>query len=129
MIFFQFHHFALNYLSLSFIIFFIFFTVWLFREWVGKVHLNWLRVLLTFFNWTLVFLLGHHFDFFLSRSHIMSRWFVKLSQVDSSFFFYFVFFEVIFLFSSLTLGYQSSNFIILFCFFTSSFDPISQVVF
>jgi hypothetical protein len=115
--FFQFYHFALNYLSLSFIIFFIFLTVWLFRERVGKINLDWLKFLLTFFNWTLVFLLGHHFDFFLFRSHIMSCWFVKLSQVDSDFFFYFVFFEVfflIFIFDIRLLVLEFYNFVLFF---------------
>jgi hypothetical protein len=103
--FFQFYHFALNYLSLSFIIFFIFLTVWLFRERVGKINPDWLKVLLTFFNWNLVFLLGHHFDFFfipISYHELLVR------QVIPSWLGFFLLrciFWSFFLFSSLTLGY------------------------
>jgi hypothetical protein len=67
--------------------FFIFLIVWLFREWVSKVNLDWLRVILTlFFYWTLVFLLSHPFKIlFLSQSHIMGCHFVKLLRDDSGF--------------------------------------------
>jgi hypothetical protein len=115
-IFFQFHHFALNYFPLSFVVFSPFFHVWLFWEQADIVNLSWLSGFLTFFfYWTLVFLLSFLLKFFFFYLDFIS-WIVgsssylKLTQV---FFFNDIFF--VFIFDIKLLNFKLCN---VFTFFT-----------
>jgi len=113
--FFQFYHSALNYLSLSFVIFSLFFIFDYFES--GLVKLAQGFFLCFFFIKLWFFLLGPSFEFFfLSRSHIVGCEFIKLPWVYLSFLlrcyiFYFVF---VFIFDIKLLGFKLYNFILFF---------------
>ena len=112
--FFSVSSFCIKLVAIEICYFFTFLSVWLFREWVGKVNLSFFYVfLLNLGFFTRFFFLNLLFLFW---SHIVGCGFVKLARVDSSIllqcyiFFIFLFF---FIFDIRLLGLELYNFFLL----------------
>ena len=111
--------FCINYFPLSFVIFKLFFLF----GYSNSRLVKWTRVGSKFFflYWTLFFLtMSFFWNSFLSRFHITGCEFIKLSQVDSSFFIQYYIYIFIYLFSSLILDYHALKFTIFFQVFSIS---------